>query len=458
MKHRSLLFCLATTLVAASAAAQGPPSSPEIDFGSASSAEAASIKQACAAYWGAVDPDAYYSCLRRKLSELRKSGGPPSFTYIPDSETPAIKHACDAYWRGVGPGAYYSCLRRKLSDLQKSGGPPSFTDISDSETEVIKHACNAYWGSEGPGAYYSCLRRTLSALQNSSGPPREKVLPDSSNDSHSRRLLGDATGANATDQVTLPGTASSESPPTQQPSPPRPPTPIASRATPAVSSEATVASGAFWLLVVAAAIAVLFSTKFLFFRSDGMQPRICPTCRAVIFSSDNVCALCRAAETARQQEKERSEEAERQRADAERRARDEREKAERQRAEAERRAYEEAERRSAQERARREAGEAQRRAEAARQAQEEERTRQEQRGGETGDSHRGPQTESSHLDPYEILGINRAASGADIRAAYKREVLKYHPDRLSHFGAEFKAIAEEKMRQINRAFEMLSEE
>jgi DnaJ-domain-containing protein 1 len=73
-----------------------------------------------------------------------------------------------------------------------------------------------------------------------------------------------------------------------------------------------------------------------------------------------------------------------------------------------------------------------------------------------GSAGRGSQSKEDQIDPYEILGISRAASEAEIRAAYKRESLRYHPDRVSHLGEEFKVIAEEKMRLINRAFEMLS--
>ena len=164
---------------------------------------------------------------------------------------------------------------------------------------------------------------------------------------------------------------------------------------------------------------LLVAIVLLAFRENllGKRPRICTTCRAIIFSWDRLCARCRTAETARL-EKQRLEDTKRQ-GDEEMK-----------------RAAEKAQRRNAEERARRDEWEAQRRADAAR--QEEERKRQEQR------------------DAYEVLGISRAASEAEIRAAYKRESLKYHPDRVSHLGEEFKVIAEKKMREINRAFERLS--
>jgi curved DNA-binding protein CbpA len=53
-------------------------------------------------------------------------------------------------------------------------------------------------------------------------------------------------------------------------------------------------------------------------------------------------------------------------------------------------------------------------------------------------------------DPYAVLGIPRGASEQQVRQAYRRLAMRYHPD--LHPDAD----ASERMRRINQAWEMLS--
>ena len=55
------------------------------------------------------------------------------------------------------------------------------------------------------------------------------------------------------------------------------------------------------------------------------------------------------------------------------------------------------------------------------------------------------------LDYYEILEISRTASGDEIKKAYRKLALKYHPDRN-----QGDKEAEEKFKQISEAYEVLS--
>lgn len=57
---------------------------------------------------------------------------------------------------------------------------------------------------------------------------------------------------------------------------------------------------------------------------------------------------------------------------------------------------------------------------------------------------------------WEILGVAKGATKAEIRAAYKRRASEYHPDRVAHLGERIRVVAEEEMRSINRAYEALS--
>ncbi len=54
---------------------------------------------------------------------------------------------------------------------------------------------------------------------------------------------------------------------------------------------------------------------------------------------------------------------------------------------------------------------------------------------------------------YEVLGLDRGASFEEIKRAYRTLSMQYHPDKVSHLGEEFKRVAEEKMKEINAAYD-----
>ena len=56
-------------------------------------------------------------------------------------------------------------------------------------------------------------------------------------------------------------------------------------------------------------------------------------------------------------------------------------------------------------------------------------------------------------NPYDILGVDRSASASDIKKAYRKLAKKYHPDKVHHLGDEFKQFAEEKIKEINTAYD-----
>jgi DnaJ-class molecular chaperone len=53
-------------------------------------------------------------------------------------------------------------------------------------------------------------------------------------------------------------------------------------------------------------------------------------------------------------------------------------------------------------------------------------------------------------DYYDILGVTKSASAADLKSAYRKLALKWHPDRNKEPGAEAK------FKEINEAYEVLS--
>ena len=65
-----------------------------------------------------------------------------------------------------------------------------------------------------------------------------------------------------------------------------------------------------------------------------------------------------------------------------------------------------------------------------------------------------PETDSS----YKILEIDPAASNEEVKKAYRRMAMKYHPDKVSHLGEDFKRTADEKFRKVNDAYEKIKRE
>ena len=56
---------------------------------------------------------------------------------------------------------------------------------------------------------------------------------------------------------------------------------------------------------------------------------------------------------------------------------------------------------------------------------------------------------------YIILGVDRSATDDEIKKAYRKLAVKYHPDKVQHLGKEFQELAHERFTAINKAYEIL---
>jgi len=60
-------------------------------------------------------------------------------------------------------------------------------------------------------------------------------------------------------------------------------------------------------------------------------------------------------------------------------------------------------------------------------------------------------------DPYMVLDVDPSADDETIRRAWQRLVSQYHPDKLEGAAPELRAQADERLREINRAYDLIQQ-
>lgn len=59
---------------------------------------------------------------------------------------------------------------------------------------------------------------------------------------------------------------------------------------------------------------------------------------------------------------------------------------------------------------------------------------------------------------YKVLEIEKNASDEEVKNAYRKMAKKYHPDKVSYLGEDFKKAANEKFQKVNEAYEQIKKE
>lgn len=59
---------------------------------------------------------------------------------------------------------------------------------------------------------------------------------------------------------------------------------------------------------------------------------------------------------------------------------------------------------------------------------------------------------------YELLGVDPTAGADAIKKAFRREIARYHPDKVVHLGAEFQDMAATRAAELTVAYKTLSDE
>ncbi len=64
----------------------------------------------------------------------------------------------------------------------------------------------------------------------------------------------------------------------------------------------------------------------------------------------------------------------------------------------------------------------------------------------------------SASNPYKTLGLDSSATDEEVKKAYRRMAMRYHPDKVEGLGEEMKKNATEQFRAINEAYETIKRE
>ena len=59
---------------------------------------------------------------------------------------------------------------------------------------------------------------------------------------------------------------------------------------------------------------------------------------------------------------------------------------------------------------------------------------------------------------FKILEIEHSATNIELKKAYRRMAMKYHPDKVSHLGDDFQNAAKEKFEKVSQAYEKIKKE
>lgn len=59
---------------------------------------------------------------------------------------------------------------------------------------------------------------------------------------------------------------------------------------------------------------------------------------------------------------------------------------------------------------------------------------------------------------YKVLEIDKSATDEEVKKAYRRMAVKYHPDKVAYLGEDVKNAANEKFQKVNEAYERIKRE
>ena len=59
---------------------------------------------------------------------------------------------------------------------------------------------------------------------------------------------------------------------------------------------------------------------------------------------------------------------------------------------------------------------------------------------------------------FKILEIEKSATDLEVKKAYRKMALKFHPDKVAHLGEDHQKAAREKFQKVQEAYEQICKE
>ncbi|MGQ1948125.1 TerB family tellurite resistance protein [Geofilum sp. OHC36d9] len=59
---------------------------------------------------------------------------------------------------------------------------------------------------------------------------------------------------------------------------------------------------------------------------------------------------------------------------------------------------------------------------------------------------------------YKILEVDASVTDEEVKKAYRKMAIRFHPDKVAHLGEEFQASAKDKFQKVNEAYERIRKE
>ena len=405
------------------------------DFTGISAADRQAMEQTCRGELLVSGPAANLRCLSNQIEQIRRVTAVPDFTGISAADRQAMEQTCRGELLVSGPAANLRCLSNQIEQIRRVTAAPDFTGISAADRQAMEQTCRGELLVSGPAANLHCLSNQIEQIRRVTAAPdftgisaadrqameqtcRGELLVSGpaanlrclSNQIEQIRQLAGAITQPPKGGVDLSPTTRTEVVP-EETTGARQPTALVAEENTALSSSTPLPFGLPTGSAVPQAaeplpaatrrpvasddrsgVWVVLAVLVLVLFLVASKAKPCSNCSASTSDPSGVCDSCRA-------ERDRQ-----------------------QRAEAD--------------------GEKRRKEETSRKQQEEERRRHEEEARRT-------------FDPYVVLGVRRLASQDEIKRAYREMMTKYHPDKVSHLGSEFREMARVRAEAINRAYEML---